>query len=94
VRPGGVFIGNLWTADNFHRFQRQRYGTAAHLRRTAAFLGTALMIRTTGGRLKTGAYRTQLVHSEEAIAILRDVFDSVLEVQVEDYFMGFACRVK
>jgi SAM-dependent methyltransferase len=93
VAPGGTFIGNLWTADNFHRFQRQRYGTAAHLRRTAAFLGTALMIRTSGGRLKTGAYRTQLVHSSEAIAILNEVFDSVVEVRVEEYFMGFVCRV-
>jgi SAM-dependent methyltransferase len=93
VAPGGTFIGNLWTADNFHNFERQRYGTAAHLRRTAAFLGTALMIRTSGGRLRTGAYRTQLVHSSEAIAILHEVFDSVLEVHVEEYFMGFVCQV-
>ncbi|HZN74642.1 MAG TPA: methyltransferase domain-containing protein [Micromonosporaceae bacterium] len=93
VRPGGIFVGNLWTADNFHRFQRQRYGSAAHLRRTAAFLGTALMIRTSGGRLKTGAYRTQLVDSKDAIEILHDVFDTVLAVTVEDYFMGFVCGV-
>jgi SAM-dependent methyltransferase len=93
VQPGGILIGNLWTADNFHEFQRQRYGTAAHLRRTAAFLGTTLMIRASGGRLKTGAYRTQLVHSQEAIVILEELFDSVLEVRVEDFFMGFVCRV-
>jgi SAM-dependent methyltransferase len=93
VKPGGTFIGNLWTADNFHNFERQRYGTAAHLRRTAAFLGTALMIRTSGGRLRTGAYRTQLVHNSDAVPILRDVFDSVLEVSVEEYFTGFVCQV-
>lgn len=94
VAPGGVFIGNLWTADNFHRFQRQRYGTAAHARRTAGFLGTALMIRASGGRLRTGAYRTQLISSKQAIAILSEVFDEVAEVTVEDYFMGFVCKVK
>jgi SAM-dependent methyltransferase len=93
VRPGGIFIGNLWTADNFHRFQRERYGAAAHVRRTAEFLGTALMIRTTGGRLRTGAYRTQLVTSVEATPMLHDVFDSVIDIEVQDYFMGFVCRV-
>jgi SAM-dependent methyltransferase len=93
VKPGGVFVGNLWTADNFHEFQRQRYGTVAHLRRTAGFLGTTLIIRASGGRLKTGAYRTQLVHSDEATTILGEVFDEVLEVKVEEFFMGFVCRV-
>ncbi|MFY1699376.1 MULTISPECIES: class I SAM-dependent methyltransferase [unclassified Solwaraspora] len=93
VAPGGTFIGNLWTVDNFHQFQRLRYGRVAHLRRTAGFLGTALMIRTSGGRLRTGAYRTQLLHSDAATRILRDVFDEVVEVRVEDYFMAFACRV-
>lgn len=93
VEPGGLFIGNLWTADNFHRFQRERYGTAEHLRRTAAFLGTTILIRGSGGRLKTGAYRTQLLHSSKATEILHDVFDTVVDVKVEDYFMGFVCRV-
>lgn len=93
IEPGGTFIGNLWTIDNFHTFQRQRYGTVEHLRRTAGFFGTALMIRTSKGRLKTGAYRTQLIHSDEAIGILHEVFDEVVEVKVEDYFMGFVCKV-
>jgi 2-polyprenyl-3-methyl-5-hydroxy-6-metoxy-1,4-benzoquinol methylase len=93
VQPGGTFIGNLWTLDNFHEFQRQRYGKAEHLRRTAGYLGTALIVRASGGRLKTGAYRTQLIHSDEAIKILNEVFDEVVEVTVEDYFMGFVCKV-
>lgn len=94
VKPGGVFIGNLWTADNFHRFQRARYGQVAHVRRTAAFLGTAMLIRASGGRLKTGAYRTQLVESRHAQKILHEVFDTVAEIRVEEYFMGFVCGVK
>jgi SAM-dependent methyltransferase len=91
--PGGIVIGNLWTADHFHTFQRKRYGSLEHVRRTAAFLGTALLIRVSGGRLRTGAYRTQLVDSGRATAILHEVFDSVLEVRVEEYFMGFVARV-
>ena len=93
VAPGGVLIGNLWTADNFHRFQRERYGSVAHVRRTAAFLGTALLIRLSGGRLKTGAYRTQLVPSGELVEMLHEVFDTVHEVSVEEYFTGFVVGV-
>jgi SAM-dependent methyltransferase len=93
VTPGGVVVGNLWTADNFHRFQRLRYGSLAHVRRTAAFLSTAVLIRLSSGRLSSGAYRTQLVHSDEASAILHDVFDAVAEIRVQDYFMGFVGRV-
>ena len=31
VTPGGTFIGNLWTGDNFHEFGRRRYGRRGHL---------------------------------------------------------------
>ncbi|WP_174867311.1 class I SAM-dependent DNA methyltransferase [Nocardia arthritidis] len=92
LEPGGIFVGNLWTADNFHEFQRRRYGAAEHLARTAMFLGTALMIKCTNGRLRTGSYRTQLRRSEETVAILHDVFDAVLEVDTNRYFMSFVCR--
>jgi SAM-dependent methyltransferase len=93
LEPGGVFIGNLWTADNFHEFQRKRYGTIGHLRRTTAFFNTAMIAGLSRGRLKTGAYRTQLIDSSAAEAILRDVFGSVVEVQKHRYFMAFVCRL-
>jgi|SRR5580700_600972 SAM-dependent methyltransferase len=93
VEPGGVFIGNLWTADNFHEFQRKRYGTVGHLRRTFAFFNTAMIVVASGGRLKTGAYRTQLIDSAEAEATLRFVFGDVVEVQKQRYFMAFVCRL-
>jgi SAM-dependent methyltransferase len=92
VAPGGVFIGNLWTADNFHEFQRKRYGTLNHLRRTSAFFMTALLTRVSAGRLRTGAYRTQLNGSDEALAILTDVFGSVTAVEKQQYFMAFVCK--
>lgn len=93
VKPGGTFIGNLWTIDNYHRFQRERYGSFAHFRRTAGFMGTAFLIKVSGGRLRTGAYRTQLITAKQGEAILREVFDEVVEVTVEDYFMGFVAKV-
>lgn len=91
VEPGGTFVGNLWTADHFHEFQRKRYGTAAHLRNTAAFFSTAVLMRASGGRLRTGAYRTQLIRSDEALAILRSVFSEVAAVHTDRYFMAFVC---
>jgi ubiquinone/menaquinone biosynthesis C-methylase UbiE len=92
VEPGGTFIGNVWIADNFHEFQRKRYGAIEHIARTAMFLGTALLIRLSGGRLKTGSYRTQLVRSAEVRKLLAEEFSEVLEVKVERYFMGFVAR--
>ncbi len=92
VEPDGTFIGNLWTADHFHEFQRKRYGTVAHLRNTAAFFSTAVLMRASRGRLRTGAYRTQLIRSDEALAILRSVFGEVAEVRRDRYFMAFVCK--
>jgi len=40
---------------------------------------------------RTGAYRVWLVPSADALAILHDVFEPVIEVRVENHFMGFVC---
>ncbi|MEU7837915.1 MULTISPECIES: class I SAM-dependent methyltransferase [unclassified Nonomuraea] len=92
VEPGGTFVGNVWIADHFHEFQRKRYGALEHFGRTALFLSTALLIRATGGRVRTGSYRTQLLRSAEVEKILAEEFSEVLDVKVERYFMGFVCR--
>lgn len=93
VAPGGVFIGNAVIADHFHEFGRKRYGTAGHLWGTARFCATALARRMSGGRINAGAYRTQLRPSGEIRRLLGETFDEVLAVQVDPYFMAFACRV-
>lgn len=92
VRPGGVFIGNALISDRFHEFERRRYGSLGHLNRTARFLGTAALVRASGGRLNTGSYRTQLRRSDDVRRLLDDVFPEVLDVSVDPYFMAFACR--
>jgi hypothetical protein len=46
-----------------------------------------------GGRLRSGAYRTRLLRSRELEAILADVFDEVLHVEHDRHFVSFACRV-
>ncbi|MDH2427224.1 class I SAM-dependent methyltransferase [Sphaerisporangium sp. TRM90804] len=94
VRPGGVFIGNLWTVDNFHEFQRQRYGALWHLGRSAMFLGSAMVIKASGGRLRSGSYRTRLMRTSEIEPLLRSVFGEVLHVCADRYFVSFACRVE
>lgn len=92
VKPGGLFIGNVWTADNYHDFQRKRYGSMRHLVRTAGFLSTAVLVRVSGGRLRTGSYRTQLSTSAETIAALNDIFADVKDIAVQPYFTGFVCQ--
>jgi SAM-dependent methyltransferase len=92
VKPGGIFIGNVFTADNFHEFERLRYGKLEHTWRTAQFFGTALIVRLTSGRLYTGAHRTQLRPSAQTIATLSELFDEVLDVTVDPYFTAFVAR--
>ncbi len=92
--PDGLFIGNLWTSDHFHELQRNRYGSAAHLRHTAAFLGTAALVRLSAGRLHSAAYRTRLLPSKSVGPLLESVFGKVLYVSPEHHhFVAFACRL-
>ncbi|MCO1580326.1 class I SAM-dependent methyltransferase [Crossiella sp. SN42] len=92
VKPGGVFIGNLFTLDNFHEFERLRYGALEHLWRTTMFLGSAVLIRASGGRLRSGSHRTQLLPSAQGQRLLAEEFGEVLEVSADPYFTAFACR--
>lgn len=93
VQPGGVFIGNLWTIDNFHDLERRRYGRLQHLGRSALFFASAVLIRVSGGRLRSGSYRTRLLRTTEIEPILTEVFDEVLHIHPDRHFVSFACRV-
>ncbi|MEO6089944.1 MAG: class I SAM-dependent methyltransferase [Umezawaea sp.] len=93
VSPGGVLVGNLWTVDHFHEVQRQRYGWLRHTTYSAFFLGSALLLRATGGRIRTSFYRTQLLRSAAIPALLEEEFDKVLDIVPDRYFVGFACAV-
>jgi SAM-dependent methyltransferase len=92
AEPGGVLIGNVWTLDNYHDFQRRVHGSAAHLARSALFLANAIVMRATGGRVRWASYRTQLLPSGQIEAILRDVAGEVLDVARTRYFVNFAVR--
>jgi SAM-dependent methyltransferase len=92
IAPGGVFVGNLWTLDNFHEYQRERYGTVGHLGRAAKFLLTAIGMRLSGGRLRTASYRTQLLHGRYIRPLLSQVFGEVIELHSTRHFTCFACR--
>jgi ubiquinone/menaquinone biosynthesis C-methylase UbiE len=89
LAPGGVLIGNIWTADHFHEFGRHRYGPAGHLRRCAGFLAAAAVIRVTGGRVGCGVYRTRLITIAGAEALLGQVFSRTETVRLR-YHLAFA----
>lgn len=92
VKPGGIFIGNLFTGDNFHEFERKRYGAAVHLWRTTLFFSTAVMIKLSGGKLYTGSHRTQLLPTAKSERMVGEVFSEVLEVSRDPYFTAFVAR--
>jgi SAM-dependent methyltransferase len=92
VEPGGLLIGNVWTGDRFHEFERIRYGRAKHLVRTLGFFWTALLIKFSGARLKTGSYRTQLRTNDAVASALRQVSDEVVALDRQPYFTSFVCR--
>lgn len=92
VQPGGVFLGNVWTRDNYHELERKRYGNRKHLARTASFFGTAVLIRLSGGRLRSDSYRTRLASMSELDTCLRETFPVVYEVNHHRYHTSFVCR--
>ncbi|MET9457710.1 class I SAM-dependent methyltransferase [Streptomyces canus] len=91
VAPGGYLIGNVWTRDHFHEFQRQRYGALRHAARSALFLASAVTLRATKGRIRWASYRTQLLPSEKVLRLLGDTFPTVLETAPDRFFFGFVC---
>lgn len=93
LRPGGVFIGNVWTLDNFHELELRRYGRKEHLIRSAKFFGSAVAIRASFGRLRSDSYRTKLARQSEFEATVRDVFPKVHEVTHHRYHTSFACEI-
>lgn len=91
VAPGGVLIGNVWTRDYFHELERLRYGGFEHVVRSAKFLGSAILIRVSGGRLRSDNYRTKLARRSEIESLLNEIFDTVLTVTHHRYHTAFAC---
>ncbi len=92
VKPGGVLIGNVWTMDHYHEYQRNVHGWLRHLGRAALFLANAIALRTTNGRVNWGSYRSQILYSHQVDEILRDLSEEVLYRSNTRYITGFAIR--
>lgn len=92
VKPGGILVGNIWTLDNYHDWQRSVHGPARHLARSALFLANALVMRATGGRVRWASYRTQILPSAQVRAILASSSAEVLETTTTKFFVNFAVR--
>lgn len=88
VRPGGVVLGDVWTADHFHEFQRLRRGPAEHtlasLRFAAAAVGSAVWRRPV-----SHAARSQLLPAEEVTAALVSIFGPDTHVERSRYWVRF-----
>jgi SAM-dependent methyltransferase len=91
MKPGSVFIGNVWVADHFHEFERRRYGGLRHTVRTLGFAWSAVLIRISRSKLRTGSYRTQLVRSGEVAEALHAVFSATKVFTPSRYFVSFVC---
>ena len=93
VNPGGVLIGTILTNDNFHEFQRDSHGTVKHAFRSANFLVNAIAMRLTGGRIRTHAYRSQLLYETQFENILRELAPGrILHLSSTRYISVFAIR--
>lgn len=88
VRPGGALIGNIWTADHFHEFQRLRRGTLRHAAASIGFCAAAF-----AGRFgwSSGAARTELIGFEDARHRLSERFD-VLHLSRSRYWLRLVIR--
>ncbi|PSL00528.1 methyltransferase family protein [Murinocardiopsis flavida] len=92
VDDGGVLIGNLWTMDNYHDFQRSSHGKIPHFMRSSLFLLNAMVMKATGGRVRWASYRTQFMYSHEIKPMLSKIFSEVLAVEATEFHVAFACR--
>ncbi|WP_028183281.1 class I SAM-dependent methyltransferase [Salinispora arenicola] len=92
VRPGGVLIGNVWTMDHYHEYQRNVHGEMRHLGRSALFLANAMLLRASDGRAHWGSYRSQILYAKEVDEVLRGVGHEVLYRSNTRYLSGFAVR--
>jgi trans-aconitate methyltransferase len=93
VNPGGVLIGTVLTMDNFHEFQRDVHGTIRHAARSAFFLANAVAMRLTSGKVRTHAYRSQLLYETQFESILRELAPGrILHLSNTRYISVFAIR--
>jgi len=93
VKPGGVLIGNVWTMDHYHEYQRNVHGSLRHLGRSVLFLANAIALRATDGRrFRWGSYRSQILYSHQVDDILRDLSEEILYRSNTRYITGFAIR--
>jgi SAM-dependent methyltransferase len=86
-KPGTVVIGNYWTGDNFHEFERTRHGALKHAGASIKFAGAAALARARGSSLSP--LRTVLLRADESAAVLRSTFRELRHVHNSRYFLAF-----
>ncbi|HEX6358878.1 class I SAM-dependent methyltransferase [Actinophytocola sp.] len=92
VKPGGVLIGNVWTMDNYHEYQRNVHGSLRHLGRAVLFLANAIALKVTNGRVNWGSFRSEVLYNNQVDEILSDLSEEILYRSNTRYITGFAIR--
>lgn len=92
TQPGGVIVGDIWTADHFHEFQRRRRGPLEHTVSSLRFFSASIVNAVTG-RPVLQAARSQLLSADQVERVLRVVLGPDLTVHKGRYWVSFLCRV-
>lgn len=92
VKPGGVLIGNVWTMDNYHEYQRNVHGSLRHFGRAVLFLANAIALKVTNGRVNWGSFRSEVLYNNQVDEVLTDLSEEILYRSNTRYITGFAIR--
>ena len=90
--PGGLLVGDVWTADHFHEFQRARRGRLEHALASVRFLAAAVVNRLLRQPALHSA-RSQLLPAAQVRIVLQEVLGPQLHMHTGRYWVSFAARL-
>jgi SAM-dependent methyltransferase len=91
--PGGLLIGDVWTADHFHEFQLARRGQVEHALASVRFLGAAAVNRLLR-RPVMNAARSQLLPAARVRELLREALGPQVQLNTSRYWVSFTARLQ
>ncbi|MGC4750163.1 class I SAM-dependent methyltransferase [Micromonospora sp. DT201] len=90
--PGGLLVGDVWTADHFHEFQRARRSRVEHVLASIRFLAAAAVNRLLR-RAFLQAARSQLLSAAQVQELLRETLGPQVQLNTSRYWVSFAYRL-
>jgi SAM-dependent methyltransferase len=87
--PGGLVVGDVWTADHFHEFQLARRGRMEHALASVQFLAAAAVNRLLR-RPALHAARSHLLPAAAVREVLREALGPQMQLYTDRYWVSFA----